>query len=90
MPNYIVKEPLKHDGESYALGDPLELDAKTGKELLALGAVEVAKIAKTEAKPKPDAKPKDEAKPKSADEPKTAGEAGSGDEAGKGSGESGE
>ncbi len=39
MPSYIVKEPLKHNGKSYAPGESVEMDAKGAKELLLLGVV---------------------------------------------------
>lgn len=40
MPEYIVKEPLRFDGEQYAPGDPVEMTAKQAGELLAIGVLE--------------------------------------------------
>lgn len=39
MPSYIVKEPLKHDGKTYAPGSSVELDAKDARELIDIGAL---------------------------------------------------
>jgi len=39
MPSYIVKEPLKHDGATYAPGAAVDMDAKDAAGLLALGVL---------------------------------------------------
>jgi len=58
MPQYPVNEPLKHDGQAYAPGDTVDMDAKAAKPLLALGVLGPAvKVAA-----KPDAKVKAEDK----------------------------
>jgi hypothetical protein len=48
MPSYLVKEPLKHDGQGYAPGDSVEMDAKAARELLGLGVL--GPVTKTKAK----------------------------------------
>lgn len=40
MPEYIVKEALRHDGERYKPGDPVEMPAAKAKPLLAAGTIE--------------------------------------------------
>ena len=70
MPQYLVTEPLKHNGQSYGPGsdqDTVEMEAKAARELLKLGVLVLApKTAaaqpKSQGKPKPEEKPKDEAK----------------------------
>lgn len=42
MPLYIVIEPLKHDGQSYAPGETVEMDAKAAREVLKLGVLALA------------------------------------------------
>lgn len=65
MPTYPVLEPLKHDGQAYAPGDSVEMDAKAARELLLLGVLGPAAkaAAKTAAKAetKAEAKPEDQA-----------------------------
>jgi hypothetical protein len=52
MPQYSVNEPLKHDGQAYAPGETVEMDAKAAKPLQALGVLGpvVKAAAKAEAK----------------------------------------
>lgn len=40
MPEYIVKEPLRYDGEQYAPGDTVEMTAKQAGELIDIGVLE--------------------------------------------------
>lgn len=53
MPTYCVKEPLKHDGKTYAPGETVDMEAKAARELLTLGvlgpAVKAAKTAEEKA-----------------------------------------
>lgn len=45
---YTAKTPINHNGEDYAVGDPLELDDKTeAPQLLAVEAIEPAPAKKT-------------------------------------------
>ena len=48
---YTAKTPINHNGEDYAVGDPLELDDKTeAPQLLAVQAIEPAPEKKAAAK----------------------------------------
>jgi hypothetical protein len=57
MPQYSVNEPLKHDGQAYAPGDTVEMDAKAAKALLALGTLGPAVKAAAKTEPKAKASP---------------------------------
>jgi len=50
MGKYIVHEPLRHDGEDYAIGGTVDLDAKTADGLLVSGVVIDQATAKAKAK----------------------------------------
>lgn len=50
MPQYIVKDPLRHDGEDIAIGETVELTVKAAKPLLDAGVIEPAPAAKAPAK----------------------------------------
>lgn len=39
MPKYEVKSPIKHDGDLYEIGEPIELTTKAAKPLIDLGAI---------------------------------------------------
>ena len=56
MPKYIVKSPVKHDGDRYAVGDEIELSAK---QAALLGEVVEAADATEPAKGKGKGKDKD-------------------------------
>lgn len=45
MPEYIVKEPLRHDGKKYTLGGTVEMTAQQAKELIGLGVLEAGATA---------------------------------------------
>lgn len=48
---YLAKTPIEHDGEDFAIGDPIELDDKTqAPQLLAVEAIELAPEKKAAAK----------------------------------------
>lgn len=55
MPEYIVKEPLRHNGEQYAPGDPVEMTAKQAKELVDIGVLEAGAAASPSKATKPNA-----------------------------------
>ncbi len=42
---YFAIDPIRHDGVDYAPGASIDLDAKAAKQLLAVGAIEVAEAA---------------------------------------------
>lgn len=39
MKPYICNDPIKHDGDDYAIGESIELDDKAAEPLLAIGAI---------------------------------------------------
>ncbi|OAI11783.1 hypothetical protein A1507_19845 [Methylomonas koyamae] len=99
MKPYLCNDPIKHDGDEYAVDESIELDDKAAKPLLAAGAIrldteallaaqaEVVSAAKREVKP--NAKPQGKTKPPviPPDAGEQTGGAGAGDGQGDNSGE---
>lgn len=40
--SYVVQSPIKHDGQEYAVGKPIDLEDKEAEDLRAIGAISEA------------------------------------------------